>query len=302
MKSPTEKTASESLLGTALAVPAFLIWGLSPIYYKAVHFVPAFEILMHRMVWSFLFLLPILVALRRFDQFIAALRNRRIMAALALTTIIVGGNWFVFIWAINTGRILQTSLGYYINPLVNVLLGTIILKEKLRPAQTAAVVLAGIGVTYLTLMGGEFPWISLALAFSFAFYALVRKTTPVGPLVGLSVEMLYMSPFALTYLVYIGVNHSGIMLTRGYAVDLLLMSSALVTALPLLLFNGAAKRLNLSSVGFLQYIAPSCSFLLAVFVYDEPFSSARLWSFIAIWTALALYSFDSARHFKRKAA
>jgi len=286
-----------ALVGITCAVTAFLIWGLSPIYWKALKTVPAFEILMHRMIWSFIFLLPLLIIQGQWNDFVAALKNKRILGVLTATTLLVGINWFLFIWAINSDHILQTSLGYYINPLINVVLGLVFLKERLRPLQTVAVILAGVGVTYLTIQFGELPWVALAIAFSFGFYALIRKVAPVSSLVGLSIETLLLSLPALGYLIYLDVNGVGSFLRITWTLDLLMIGAALVTALPLLLFTKGARRLNLATVGLLQYIAPSCTFALAVFYYREPFVSAQLWTFIMIWTALGIYSYDSIRHY-----
>ena len=205
----TSPLPPQSPAGVACAVGAYLIWGLTPIYYKALQAVPAFEILMHRMVWSFAFLLPIVVFTGRWPEFKRAVTTRRTLLILLGTTVLVSSNWFVFIWAIHTGRILQTSLGYYINPLINVLLGMLLLRERLRRAQAVAVCLAGIGVIYLTLKIGVLPWISLYLAFSFGFYGLIRKVAPVNALVGLTFETLLLSIPATGYLVFLKVNDAG---------------------------------------------------------------------------------------------
>ena len=284
---------SDPPLGVALATAAFLIWGLSPIYWKSLASVPAFEILMHRMIWSFVFLAPLVLLLGHLNEFLNVLTSSRTLLILAGTTLIVGFNWFLFIWAINSGHILQTSLGYYIAPLVNVLLGVVFLKERLRRLQLVAVGLAAVGVSYLTLSYGLFPWVSLALAFSFGFYGLIRKVAPVGALVGLTVETLLLSLPAFGYLVYLNHTGRGAFLNAGFTITLLLMGAALMTGLPLLLFTMGTKLLRLSTVGFLQYIAPSCTFLLAVFVYREPLLPAQLFTFVLIWTALAIYSYDS---------
>ncbi len=288
----------QPLAGVAYAGSAFLIWGLSPIYWKALAAVPAFEILMHRMIWSFLFLTPLVLLQGRRLEFARAITTRATLAILLVTTLLVGCNWFLFIWAINGGHILQTSLGYYINPLVNVLLGVIFLRERLRRLQSAALGLAFAGVLYLTVSYGQFPWVSLALAFSFGFYALIRKVAPVSPLVGLAVETLLLSIPALAYLVYLDRMGAGAFLRMGGATSLLLAGAALVTGLPLLLFTHGTKRLHLTTIGFLQYIAPSCTFLLAILVYGEPLHTSQLWTFILIWSALALYSWDALRHYR----
>jgi len=286
-------------MGIACAVSAFLIWGLSPIYWKSLKAVPAFEILMHRMIWSFVFLMPLVISQGQWSEFVGALKNRRILGILTVTTLIVGANWFLFIWAINSDHILQTSLGYYINPLLNVVLGLVFLKERLRPLQVLAVLLAGLGVAYLTIQFGEPPWVALAIAFTFGFYALIRKVAPVSSLVGLSIETMLLSLPALGYLVYLDLNGQGAFLRLTWTLDLLMIGAALVTAFPLLLFTVGARRLNLATVGLLQYLAPSCTFLLAVFYYDEPFIKAQLWTFVMIWTALIIYSYDSIRHYLR---
>ncbi len=299
-----QKTAAhsrppESAVGAACAVGAFLIWGLTPIYFKTLRAIPAFEILMHRMVWSFLFLLPFVVFTDRRKEFRTVISTGRTMVVLLLTTMLVSSNWFVFIWAINSDRILQTSLGYYINPLINVMLGVVFLKERLRPVQLVAVILAAVGVVYLTIEIGRPPWIALFLAFTFGFYGLIRKIAAVNALVGLTIETLLLSIPALAYLGYHYIDGSGAFLRSDVRTDILLMSAALVTALPLLLFTTGARKIHFSTIGILQYIAPSCTFLLAVFVYREPFRTAQLWTFILIWTALFLYSIDSVIYFRR---
>lgn len=272
---------------------------MSPVYWKLLESVPVFEILMHRIVWSFFFLIPLLILQSKWREFRATVKNPRTLLILLSTTVFIAGNWFTFIWAINHGLILQASLGYYVNPLVNVFLGMIFLRERLRPLQLVSLILAGSGVLFLTLWVGEFPWVGLVLAFSFGFYGLIRKVAPVGPLVGLSVETLILSVPALAYLFYLGITGTGVFFRMGVRTDVLLMISALVTGLPLLLFNEGAKRLHLSTVGFLQYISPSCIFVLGVFVYDEAISHAQIAAFVLIWTALLVYSADSAFEYRR---
>jgi len=291
-----KKTRYESGPGAASAVAAYLIWGFSPIYWKALQTVPAFEILMHRMLWSCVFLVPLLLITGRWGEFAAAVTDRRKLGVLLATTLIVACNWFLFIWAITSNHILQTSLGYFITPLVNIFLGMIILGERLRRLQVAAVILAGISVIYLTFLAGEFPWVALSLAFTFGFYGLIRKVIAVGPLVGLAAESLGLTFFALPYLIYLDHIGAGHFLRVNISTDLLLMGAVLVTAPPLLFFHWGAKRLHLTTVGFLQYLAPSCSFLVALILYHEPLSPARLHAFGLIWTALGLYSLDSYFH------
>ncbi len=293
-----DQGASSSTNGLLAAVGAYLIWGLSPIYWKALDTVPAYEILMHRMVWSFVFLLPLLIIQHKWSHFTTTLKSPRIMAALAGTAMIVSINWFLFIWAINSGHILETSLGYYINPLLNVVLGMVFLRERLRRAQAVSVILAAIAVGYLTIRYGRFPWVSLALAISFGTYALIRKVAPVGAVVGLAVETMLMSVPAGAYLWHAHATGTGSFLRAGPRIDFLLMGTALLTALPLVLFTTGARRLRLNTIGLLQYIAPSGTFLLAGFVYGEPMAPARVCAFVLIWIALALFSVDAYRHYR----
>jgi len=290
----------ESLQGVFCALGAFSIWGLSPIYFKALCQVPAFEILMHRMVWSFLFLLPLVLFLGRWREFKTVITTRRTLLILLGTTVLVSSNWFIYIWAVNADRILQTSLGYYITPLVNVLLGMIFLKERLRPAQTLAVILAAIGVLYLTVEIGSLPWIALSLALTFGFYALIRKIAPVTPLVGLAIETLLLSLPAVGYLIHLEADGAGAFLRNSLKTDMLLIAAALVTALPLLLFTTGCRRIHLSTAGILQYTSPTCAFFLAVVIYAEPFRAAQILTFALIWTAVIIYSIDSIIYHRRQ--
>jgi chloramphenicol-sensitive protein RarD len=284
--------------GVVYAASAFLIWGISPIYWKALRAVPALEIILHRMVWSFFFLVPLIIIMRRWQEFIDVFKNYRTLLILLVTALIVGGNWLLYIWAVNNDYLLQASLGYYINPLVNVVLGMVFLKERLRRPQILSVLLAFAAVLYLTISYGEFPWIALMLALSFGLYGLIRKVAPVGALVGLTVETLLLSVPALIYLYYLDSRGAGTIFRVSLKLSLLLMGCALVTAIPLLFFTLGARRLYLSTLGLLQYIAPSCMFILAVFLFREPFSSVQVVTFILIWTALAIYSSDSVRYYR----
>jgi chloramphenicol-sensitive protein RarD len=284
--------------GVVYAASAFLIWGISPIYWKALRAVPALEIILHRMVWSFFFLVPLIIIMRRWQEFIDVFKKYRTLLILLVTALIIGGNWLLYIWAINNDYLLQASLGYYINPLVNVVLGMVFLKERLRRPQILSVLLAFAAVLYLTISYGEFPWIALMLALSFGLYGLIRKVAPVGALVGLAVETLLLSVPALIYLYYLDSRGAGTIFRVSLKLSLLLMGCALVTAIPLLFFTLGARRLYLSTLGLLQYIAPSCMFILAVFLFREPFSSVQVVTFILIWTALAIYSSDSVRYYR----
>jgi chloramphenicol-sensitive protein RarD len=284
--------------GVVYAALAFLIWGISPIYWKALRAVPALEIIMHRVVWSFLFLVPLIIIMRRWQEFVDVFKDRRTLLILLATALIVGSNWLLYIWAINNDHLLQASLGYYINPLINVLLGMVFLRERLRAPQVLSVLLAFAGVLYLTISYGEFPWIALLLALSFGFYGLIRKVAPVGALVGLTVETLLLSVPAVIYLIYLDSRGVGSIFRVSLKLSLLLMGCALVTAVPLLFFTLGARRLYLSTLGLLQYIAPSCMFILAVFLFHEPFSSGQVVTFVFIWAALVIYSSDSVRYYR----
>ncbi|MDH3575860.1 MAG: EamA family transporter RarD [Desulfobacteraceae bacterium] len=292
------KSRQESLSGVVYASSAFLIWGLSPIYWKVMRDIPAFEIIMHRVIWSFFFLIIVLVFQKHWNEFMAAVKKPRTFMILIPTTILLGFNWFIYIWAINNEHILQASLGYFINPLINVLLGMLFLRERLRRLQTMSLALATIAVLYLTFYHGEFPWIALSLAFAFGFYGLIRKVAPVSSLVGLFIEMLFLSGPALAYILFLNSKGIGALFHISLKIDLFLMGAAFLTAVPLLLFTMGTRRLNLSTVGFLQYIAPSCMFLLGVFLYNEPISSAQIFAFVLIWTALFIYSTDAARYYR----
>ncbi len=295
----TPKSRSESLFGVLYAGLAFLSWGLLPVYWKALGAVPALEIIMHRLMWSFLFLLPLMILQRRWREFTKIVRNRRILVTLLATSLILSGNWLLYVWAVNQNHILQASLGYYINPLVNVVLGMIFLRERLRAPQVLAVLLATAGVVYLTVSYGVFPWISLGLAVSFGFYGLIRKVAPVGSLVGLAVETMLLSLPAAVYLIYREIQGVGTIFHAGLKTDLLLLGVGVITAVPLLLFTLGARRIYLSTLGLMQYLAPSGMFLLALFYYHEPFSTAKIWTFVMIWAALAIYSTDSVIYFRR---
>ena len=290
---------SETISGVIYAGSAFIIWGLGPIYWKALSGVPSPEIIVHRVIWSSLLLLALIVLGRFWNEFVSALKDVRVVLTLFSTAVILALNWLLYVWAVNNNHMLQGSLGYYINPLVNVVFGVLFLKERLRRAQILAVLLAGVAVVYLTVSYGEFPWIALALASSFGLYGLIRKVAPVGALVGLSIETLLLVTPAAVYLVYLGMNGHASFLGGSLRNDLLLMGTAVLTAVPLTCFAAGARRINLSTVGLLQYIAPTGMFLLAVLYYHEPFSMTQVWTFIMIWIALIIYSTDSVIYFRK---
>lgn len=291
----SEPATRAARVGVAYGIVAYGWWGLVPIYFKAVATVPAVEVLAHRILWSVV-LLAVWMRLRgRWPAAVAAMRSRRTVITLLATTVLIAGNWYVFIWAVANDHVLQASLGYFINPLVNVLLGFVFLGERLRTWQTLAVALAAAAVLYLTLVYGQFPWIALILAGSFGVYGLLRKTAKVDAPVGLTVETTLLLPLALAYLTYVGVEGELVFGARSRWTDLLLVLAGAVTALPLLWFTNAVRRLRLATLGFLQYIAPTGHFLLAVGLYHEPFTAAHGITFGCIWTALAIYSIDTAR-------
>jgi chloramphenicol-sensitive protein RarD len=301
-ETPLSKARRETAAGVLYAGMAFFIWGISPVYWKAMHQVPALEIIAHRTVWAFFFLIVLTLVQKRWVEFKAVLQTPRSMAILFLTAILVCVNWLVYVWAVNAGYLLQASLGYYINPLVNVMLGMVFLRERLSRQQTVAVLLACGAVVYRTVALGQFPWISVTLGFGFGIYGLIRKVAPVTSLVGLTVETLWLTPFATAYLVYLEIYGEGTFLHGGAFLDVLFAGTGVLTAVPLLFFNLAARRINLSTVGLMQFISPSCMFLLAVAAYGEPFSAGQLWTFALIWAALAIYSIDSLRSFRRPAS
>ena len=281
--------------GTLFALSAFLIWSGFPLYFKLVASIPASEVLGHRIVWSLLFV-ALLLALRGHWQGVReALTTPRLRRRLALSALLVSVNWLVFIWAIANDHVLDASLGYFINPLVNVVLGVLLLGERLRRMQWLTVLLALAGVGNLVWHHGTLPWIALALAFSFGSYGLVRKQTPTDALSALFVETLLLAPLAVGYLVVLDLNGHGHFLRGPATTDGLLLLAGVLTALPLLLFGGAARRLQLSTLGLLQYTVPTGHFLLAVFVFGELFTTAHAITFGAIWLALALYSTDMLR-------
>ena len=279
-------------LGPMYAILAYGAWGLFPVYWKQFGDIPALEILSHRMIWSLLLLLGLLAVLRRGTELRVVFRSRRSTMRLLMSATLLALNWGTYIYGVNHDRILETSLGYFINPLVTVLLGLIFLGERLGRWQQVAVAIAAAGVGWFTLSVGQVPWLALILAFSFAFYGLLRKLVPVAPMTGLAVETLLITPVALAYVLhmqYSGSGHFG----ASPRLTLLFIGCGVATSLPLLWFNNAAKRLRLATLGFFQYLAPSLQFLLGIFLYREPLDSNLLVLFGFIWTALVIYSVSS---------
>jgi chloramphenicol-sensitive protein RarD len=293
---PHPEARSSAVVGVACGAGAFVCWGLFPIYFKLVAEVPAPEVLAHRIVWSVVFVAGLITLRRRWSAVGAAFADRRLVATLMLSATVISINWVVFIWAVGEGRILGASLGYFINPLVSVVLGVVVLGERLRPAQWGAVGLAVIAVGWQIIGFGSVPWVALTLAVSFGFYGLIRKVAKVDAFTGLFVETLVLSPLAIGYIVFLAVVGGGVFARFGLHMDALLVAAGVITPLPLILFVAGAQRIRLSTVGLLQYLAPTGQFLLAVFVYDEPFTRDSLITFALIWLALALYTFDTLRH------
>ncbi len=288
-----------SAAGVLAAGGAFALWGASPLYWKALEDVSPLEIVAHRVFWSALLLLGTGALTGRLGETFDALRDRRLRGTFALTTLLLTGNWIIYIWAVNHGFILQGSLGYYINPLVNVVLGVIFLRERLRRAQIIAVAIAVLAVLLRTLSLGEPPWIALFLGITFGFYGLLRKTAAAGALVGLTVETLLLAPACLAFLAALELRGTAAFLHGGPARDLWLVGTGAFTTIPLLLFVVGARRITLATLGLMQYLAPSGMFLLAVLHYREPFSPSQGFAFVLIWTALALYSLDALRAHRR---
>lgn len=283
----------EQNIGIICALGAFGVWGIVPIYFKALQLVSPVEILAHRVFWSVPFTALLITLSRDWKNLMKALSGKRVLSTLFLTAMLVATNWFVFIFAIVSNRVLQASLGYYINPLVNVLLGMVFLKERLSFWQALAVLLAAAGTLNLSLSYGRVPWISLALAFTFSFYGLLRKTVRIESLNGLFVETSLLFPFAFGYLSWLTVKGACAFWTPHWQTTALLALAGLVTSVPLVWFTSAARRLRYATLGILQYLGPSLQFLLAVFTYHEPFTHVHLLTFGCIWTGLAVFVLDS---------
>jgi chloramphenicol-sensitive protein RarD len=272
---------------------AYGLWGVVPAFWKLLAQIPALELLGHRVVWGLLTLLVLVAVTGRGEATRQALRDRRVLVAMACSSVLLSINWGTFVYAVSAGRLLEASLGYFINPLVSVALGVLVLGEKLRRAQKLAIGLAALGVVALTLHRGHLPYLALVLAFSFGLYGLVRKTAKVESLAGSTVETALMSPVALVGLGLLLARGDGSLGHADATTHALLLATGVVTTIPLLLFTSAARRLPLSTVGFLQYLAPTGQFLLAVLAYDEPFSSGKLIAFAVIWAGLAVFSYDA---------
>ncbi|MDZ7588431.1 MAG: EamA family transporter RarD [Parasphingorhabdus sp.] len=281
--------------GLAQALTASVMWGLMPFYYKQLTSVPALETVAHRILWSVPLLFMIVHLRGSMPDFFAAVRNPKIRLALIGSAVCIAGNWLLYIWAVNTDHVVAASLGYFLSPLLSVLLGRIMLSERLSPLQSAAVVVAAIGVSALALQAWQTLWISVGLASFWAFYSLIRKIAPVGPMVGLTIETGVLLVPALGYAIWIGRLDDGVGFGTTLSINLLLVGSAIVTAAPLLLFAAAVKKMRLSTIGLLQYVAPSIQFALGVLLYREPLTLSHIICFSLIWLSLMLFSWDMLR-------
>ncbi|MEH6465314.1 MAG: EamA family transporter RarD [Shewanella psychromarinicola] len=288
--------------GVLLAVCAYTIWGVAPLYFKLLHNVPATEILMHRVIWSFIFMIIMMQFIGGFDRLRLILKQPKQLAVLFVTSVLIAANWLIFIWAVNNDHMLDASLGYFINPLFNVLLGMVFLGERLRKLQWVAVGLASTGVLVQLISFGSIPLLSLALAASFGFYGLLRKKVNIDAKSGLLVETAILLPIALGYLLITLDTSSASMLTNGLNLNLLLIAAGIITTIPLLCFAGSAVRIPLSNLGFFQYIGPSIMFILAVKLFNEPFDIEKGITFGFIWGALVIFVGDMILQRQRRNA
>ena len=286
---------TESRKGLLYGIAAYSLWGVIPLFWKLLTHVDPVEILAHRAVWGLGAFVGLAAIAGVWPEVRVALRDRRTLAVMALSGALLAINWGTFVAAVATDHLLDASLGYFINPLVSVALGMVVLGERLRRLQWLAIALAATGVALLTVDAGTLPWISLVLAVTFGLYGLVRKTAKVDSLVGSTVETAIMTPIAIAYLVFLAARGGGALGHAGTTTELLLVATGVITAVPLLLFTSAARRLPLSTVGFLQYLAPTGQFLLAVLAFGEPFARGKLAAFACIWAGLAVFSLDAYR-------
>ena len=285
--------------GVIFATGAYLIWGFIPLYFKIIDEVPALQILGHRAIWCFIFLIVLILYRKEWRDFLGAISNRKTLLFGVLAAVLLTINWLTYIWGVNNGFIVETSLGYFINPLVSVVLGVVFLRENLRPFQWIAVSIAALGVLYLTISYGALPWIALALAFSFGSYGLAKKTSSLNSLKGLTLETgILFIPMA-AFLVFSEIQGVGVFGHKPFSLSLLLALTGVVSGVPLLLFGGAAQRINLTTLGILQYIAPTCQFLIGVLLYREPFTLSRFIGFSIIWLALIIFTTEGVLQHRR---
>jgi chloramphenicol-sensitive protein RarD len=278
--------------GVIQAAVAYFLWGAFPVYFKALQNIPPLEILLHRIVWSLAFVALVLAVRRQWRWILPALKQPRVVAGFTASALLLSSNWLMYIWAVNHGRVIDASLGYFINPLVNILLGYVFLHERLRRTQWAAIALAAAGVAWLTWQAGHPPWIGLTLALTFGSYGLLRKTAALGALEGLVLETALLFPLAAGGLALLAASGQHAVADASWAERLLVLASGPITAIPLLLFAAGARTIPLSTLGLLQYIGPTLQLAIGVWLYHEPFHGARIAGFAAIWIALALYSLE----------
>ncbi len=279
--------------GILYGIAAYILWGVFPVYWKLVHEVPAVQVIGHRIGWSFILLILYILLTRQWQAFRSAALTPKTLGIYSIAAVLLTINWLVYVWGVNAGFIVETSLGYFINPLLSVLLGVIFLRERLRPMQWVPVGLAAAGVIYLTAVYGRLPWIALTLAFSFGLYGLVKKVAPLGSLYGLTLETGIVFPIAIIYLAFVQFNGSGAFMHGTPLVDAVLVGAGLVTIIPLLMFASAARQIPLTLVGLLQYIAPTLQFLIGVFIYKEAFDHSHLMGFGIVWIALIIFWLES---------
>ena len=288
-----DKEKNHTIIGAAAAISAFSLWGAFPIYFKLVSQVPAFEVLAHRVIWTVILLGVIILIKGNIDNVFMVFRNKKLLFTLMISSLLISTNWLVFIWAVAHDRLLEASLGYFTTPIVSIALGLFFLKEKLNCWQWFAVVLSILSVTNLIWSHGNFPWVAISVSITFGLYGLVRKIAKVDAFSGLFIETALVVLPMLAYLLFIGIKGTGAFGPAELKLTGLLMMAGVITATPLVLFALATKRLKLSTVGFFQYITPTGQFLLAVFLYNEPFLDKHMITFGIIWLALAIYSFHS---------
>jgi chloramphenicol-sensitive protein RarD len=279
--------------GIVYALGAYGLWGILPIFWKVLKAVPAYELLCHRIIWTFIVMMAIIALRHGYSWLTAFATNRRALIIFCGSSVLIGLNWFVYIWAVNANYIVEASLGYFINPLVNVLLGMIFLHERLRRGQMIAILLAACGVLYLTFSHGTFPWLAILLAVSFALYALLRKTAPLNAIQGLTVEIMILIVPAAVFLWFLDANHAGSFWHNDVRIAVPLMLTGFITAVPMILFAAAARRVTMTSLGLTQYLSPTIQFFIGIYMYHEPFSHTRLVGFIIVWVALIIYSTES---------
>lgn len=287
--------------GVLYAAGAYFLWGLFPLYFKLLQHVAATEVLAHRIVWSLVVVLALLALKGAWSWIRPLARQPRVLGRFVLSALLIALNWGLYIWAVTSGHVIDSSLGYFINPLVNVLFGAALLGERLRPVQWAAVGLAALGVAWLTWSAGTLPWIGLVLAFTFASYGLLRKTAPLGSLEGLALETALLFPVAAAWLGWLAWQQQAAFTAGDPLTLLLLVAAGPVTALPLLLFAAGARRIAFSTLGLLQYIGPTLQFAIGVWLFNEPFDAARGFGFALIWAALAIFSLESLLWLRTKA-